>query len=379
MPFSRPTLSELRAQVAGDINAALPGVDALLRYSNLGITGEVQAELADGMYGYLDWIAVQSNPFTCTGEYLEGWAGLKGVTRKPATSAGGTAQFVATNGTVVPPGSVVNRSDGAAYRSTAEATAADGIVTVPIAAIVEGSAGNAPVGTTMFLGVGIAGVAATGSAAAPLTGGTEVEPDYELRGRMLAVYARPPQGGSITDYGEWTLAVPGVTRAWITPGAMGPGTIGILIMMDVAQAAHGGFPQGTNGCAGFETRDTAATGDQLAVANGLFFKQPPTALIYAIAPVPNVIDLTIASLTSADTATRYAIEDAIDAALRRDAVPGGITNVSSIEAAIAGVSGTAGFVLTGIVASSGTVAPGASGNITSTAGALPVRGAIAYV
>ena len=77
--------------------------------------------------------------------------------------------------------------------------------------------------------------------------------------------------------------------------------------------------------------------------------------------------------TKADVAAAFA--DALKAVGR----PGGVTNVSAIEAAIAAIPLTAGFVLTTVTASAGTVAPGAAGNITSDAGALPVAGAITYV
>ena len=196
---------------------------------------------------------------------------------------------------------------------------------------------------------------------------------------MLIAYQKPPQGGSIDDYGEWALAVPGVTRVWVIPSGMGPGSVVLFFMMDDVQAAHGGFPQGSNGCARLETRDTPATGDQLALANALYFQQPVTALVYAVAPTQNVIGLTIAGLSTASTATKADIAAAVANALLVAGRPGGVTNISAIEAAIAAVALTGGFVLTNVSASAGTVSPGATGNITSNAGALPVPGAIIYI
>lgn len=379
MPFPRPTLTELRAQTAADISADLAGADALLRFSNLGILGAVLAALASGHYGYLDWIALNMVPFTATGEFLEGWAALKGVTRKPATPATGTATFMATTGAVVPAGTPMARADGVAYVSTVDTIAAGGTVSIAIAAVDPGATTNGGVGVALTLGVGIAGVSSTGAISAILAGGADIEPDDQLRSRMLAVYAAPPQGGSRSDYPEWALAVPGVTRCWVYPSAMGPGTIVLLFMMDDAEAAHGGFPQGSDGCAAGETRDTAATGDQLILANAIFERQPVTALVYAVAPTANAIGLTIAGIPGANSATRAAIASAVARALREDAVPGGLTNISSIEAAIAAVAGTAGFVLTNVTASAGSVSPGSAGNISSGAGALPVLGGIGYV
>jgi len=379
MPFARPTLSELRIQTATDINAGLPGVDALLRHSNLGIIADMVAGGLSGLYGYLDWLALNQVPFTATGEYLEGWAALKGVTRKPAARAAGAAVFTGTNGRVIPAGSPVTRSDGFNYTTTADGTVASGTVSVPIQAIDAGAGGNSADGATMLLEVGISGISGTGAADGPVTGGADVEPDDQLRNRMIKAYSRPPQGGSEADYEEWALAVPGVTRCWVKPSAMGPGTIVLLFMMDDAESAFGGFPQGTDGCATNETRDTAATGDQLALADAIFSKQPVTALVYAVAPSANTIGLTLAGISGASTAVKAAIAAAFSDALRYGATPGGVTDVSSIEAAIAAVNGSAGFVITNITASAGTISPGSAGNITSNAGALPVPGAIAYV
>jgi uncharacterized phage protein gp47/JayE len=377
MPFPRATLAQTRQQIAADIAAELPGVDALLRYSNLGIIGSVQAGLTNGMMGYLDWIALQSTPFTATDEYLEGWAALKGVVRKPATAATGTVAFASAGGTI-PAGTPVNRTDGVGYVTTAAAAAVNGAVVAPVAALVTGAAGSADAGTAFSLGAGVSGVVNTGYATAAITGGADIETDAELRGRMLVAYSAPAQGGSITDYGTWALAVPGVTRAWIKPAAMGPGTLAVLFMMDDAESAHGGFPQGTNGVAAYEGRDTAATGDQFAVANHLFGLQSVTALVYAVAPIANQLTLTIAGVPGASATVKTAVGAAVAAALLTDAVPGGITNVSAIEAAVAAVPGTGGFVITSIACSAGTITPGAAGNISSNAGALPVLAGIIW-
>lgn len=377
MPFARPTLTELRTQAANDIDADLAGSGALLRYSNLGILGAMLAALANGHYGYLDWIARQSVPFTATDEYLEGWAALKGVTRKPATAASGYATFPGS--VTLSAGAAITRGDGVAYVSTADAPASGGSVVVPIVATTPGATTNAPIGTGMVLDVAVVGITATGTVSTALTGGADIELDDDLRSRMLAEYAAPPQGGAQRDYPEWALEVPGVTRAWAYANSVGAGTVSVLFMMDDVEAAYGGFPQGSNGVASVEPRDTPATGDQLLVANALYGQQPVTALVYAAAPIANTIGLTIAGIPGVSGATQAAIAAAVRKALLLEAQPGGVTDISAIEAAIAAVAGTAGFVLTAVTASAGTVSPGSAGNITSNTGALPVLGAIAYV
>ena len=379
MPFARPTLTTLRSGVRSDISSALPSSDALLRFSNLGILGDIVAGLANGHYGYLDYIARQAVPFTATDEYLEGWAALHGVTRKPATASTGQVTFNGTSGSPIPAGTSITRGDGATFVSSAAVTVTGGLAIVPVIATDPGAAGNAPTGVPMTLTAGVSGVQATGLTTTPLTGGADIEADDAFRGRMLLAYSAPPQGGAASDFVEWALAVPGVTRAWVVRGGRGAGSVVILFMMDNAEVGYDGIPQGTNGVSPLDGRDTPATGDQLAVVSAIFPLQPVTALVYAAAPVANTITLTLAGLATAPTAVQNAIAAAVVAALRANAQPGGVTYSSAIEGAIAAVPGSAGFVLTAIAASAGTVGPGAAGNITSNAGALPVFGSIVYV
>lgn len=103
-----------------------------------------------------------------------------------------------------------------------------------------------------------------------------------------------------------------MTRAWVAPLLAGGGTVSVFFMMDVAEAAHNGFPQGSNGVAANEPRDVAATGDQLTVANALFPKRPVTALVYACAPTASPVAFTVADLGGNNTA---AMQTAITAAL----------------------------------------------------------------
>ncbi|QNK65768.1 baseplate J/gp47 family protein [Variovorax sp. PAMC26660] len=374
MPYSRPKLSELKNLVARDIESSLPGADALLRFSNIGATGNAQANLSHLHYGYLDWIAQQAVPWTATGEFLEAWAGLKGVIRKATAQASGSASFPGVIGTVLPAGTSIVRGDGLTYTSNADATVdGTGFVTVVATAVSDpaglvGANGNAAVGVVLTLGASIPGIQSGGVAATAFTGGADVEQDDSLRTRMLAAYQKPPQGGSADDYVKWATAVPGVTRAWCKPRGFGDGTVVVYTMFDQAEAAFGGFPQGTNGTATGEDRAAHATGDQLAVANAIFPLQPVTALVYSCAATAFPVNFTITGLTSASLVTRALIAAAIDGVFYLEGTPtGGTVALSLIESAIAAISGTKGFVIT---------VP--SGNIATALGFLPVRGTVTY-
>jgi len=390
MPFSRPTLSELRAQVLADIKAGLPGTDSLLRFSNLNVLGTASAGLGHLHYGYLDYIALQSTPYTATDEFLEAWAALKGVFREPAVAAQcARVTWPGQPGVVLPAGTLLARGDGYAYQTIADGVvSAGGFVVVPIVAVLtpidpinnptgNGAAGNSPAGTSLTLQAPVAGIQSTGTAVDPITGGADVELDDSLRSRMLFAYQNPVSGGSAADYVAWARAVPGVTRAWCAPSGFGLGTVVVYAMLDLAEAAHNGFPQGTDGVSQYDRgpgvtgpRGTVATGDQLTIADSIIAVQPVTALVYVCAPAPNVIGFTITGIPGASVATKAAIASAIDAVLLAQGQPQAGTDVdlSAINTAIGAIAGTAGFVVT---------IP--AGNIPNLTGKLPVRGTVNYL
>ncbi len=387
MPFQRKTLSTLINEVAADINSALQGADALLRFTVLKVVGKIQAGMSNLQMAYLDWIAKQAVPFTAEDEYLEGWAALKKVYRKAATPAQLTAMFSGVTGTVLNVGTQVVRGDGATYTTAATATVdGSGALSVTIVATSAGSAGNADAGTTVALGVAVSGLQSSGTITGTVASGSDVEDNDDLRTRMLAAYQNTPQGGDLNDYVGWALAVPGVSRAWCAPNGFGAGTVVIYTMWDSAEASHNGFPQGTNGCSQYDKgpggtpRGTVATGDQLVVADTIVNEQPVTALVYSCAPVANNLTFTLSGLTGTSTATRAAISAAISDVLFRNGDPrAGTINRSDIESAIASVSGTSGFVITlvqGVVGVTTTTYPG---NLTSGFGQLPVLAGVNYV
>lgn len=369
MPFSRPTLTQLRGQVAQQLNAELPGADALLRFSNLRVIGDIEAGLACMLYGYLDWIALQCTPFTATDEYLEAWGALKGVTRKPCAQSSGSLIFSGTDGKIIDAGAAVQRSDGVAYTTTGAAKVVGGSVTAAASAVADpqgltGANGDCAAGTQFTLSNAVAGIDSTGYAATAFTGGADIESNNEYRERVLYNYQNPPQGGDATDYIEWALSVPGVTRAWCAGNGYGAGTVVVWFMMDAANAVYDGFPQGTDGCATAETRGPTATGDQLTVANAIYPVRPVTALVYVCAPVPGPVNI---SIRGVDVQYQEAVKLAIDAQLRAEGQPGGEVILAHLWAAVSAVPGVNDFLI---------LSP--TNDISMPAGALPTLGTIAW-
>ncbi|HEX7906868.1 MAG TPA: baseplate J/gp47 family protein [Paraburkholderia sp.] len=330
----------------------------------------VQAGLAYLHYGYLDWISKQAVPWTATDEYLVGWGALKNVYQKSATKASGAATFTGSPGTPIPAGTTLVRGDNRTYTVNATVTVGNtNTVTVSATDTTPGAAGNCDVGTALNLGTSIPGIQSTGTVSSVFVGGADVETTDAFSARVIAAYQAAPQGGDQDDYVAWATAIAGVSRAWCAPNGFGAGTVVVYFMMDSAEAAHGGFPQGTNGVAANEPRTaTKATGDQLIVANALYALQPVTAMVYSCAPLANTVNFTISGLSTASSATQEAVEAAISDVFLRTGAPGGTVDISDINSGIAAVAGTAGFVIISPV-----------GNISSATGYLPTLGDVAFV
>lgn len=314
MPYARSTLTALFDGAMADITSADIGADGMLRFAVLRVLARVLAGLAYLHYDYQDWIARQAVPWTATDEYLAGWAALRGLQQKDATAALFYATFSGTAGADIPAGTSVVRGDNATFTTQADVpfgTATS--VSVVVLADVPGAAGNCDPGTQMALANPIARVQGnSGVAGSALIAGADMETAAAFQARVLAAFANQPAGGDRADYVQWAEAIAGVTRAWVIPTGMGPGTVIVYVMLDDAEAAFDGFPQGTNGVSPLDPRDTPATGDQLMVANAILPQQPVGALVYVCAPVAMPVACSVAGLGTANT---LAMQTTISAAL----------------------------------------------------------------
>ncbi|HET6606752.1 MAG TPA: baseplate J/gp47 family protein [Rhodopila sp.] len=355
MPWSRPTLTQLNNQAQQDIASSPLGLKGFLRRAVMPILGMVQAGLAYLHYAYIDYIAQQAVPWTATDEWFYAWAALIGVYQKDATASSGICTFSGTAGETFPADQLIT-GGGLQFTSTAAATVnSAGLVTVPITCTTTGSAGNLAAGTSLTVASPVPGIAGSSGLVVQLTGGADQETFSAFKTRALQAYAAPPQGGDLADYVEWALAVPGVTRAWALPNGAGAGTVVVYVMLDEAELAYGGFPQGTNGGASSETRIAPATGDQLTVANSIFPEQPVTALVTACAPIKTPVPFTISGLGANNTAAMQAqIEAALAEMFLQQANVGGTLNPATMEAwppidqsawyeAIGAIAGLSGF------------------------------------
>ena len=152
MPFDRSTLTELIARAQADMDSRLDG-EPYQRRRLLAVLARMEGGVAHGLYGYLDWQALQIMPDTAELEHLERWSSIWGVPRKAATKAAIATgiSFLAANGTIMPAGTQMQRTDGVLYEVQADAVAVDGKVSPAIMAVDAGEAANADAGVALTL------------------------------------------------------------------------------------------------------------------------------------------------------------------------------------------------------------------------------------
>lgn len=351
MPYARPTLQNLIDRTVSEIESRLDGSDPKLRRSFLNVIARAIAGGIHGLYGMQEFFFRQLFPDTAEKEYLERWASIWGVTRKAATKATGITQATGTNGSTIPSGTELTRSDGLRFKTTALGTISLGIANLSVEAIETGSGGNTANGSLLTFVSTPSGVNSITTVQSPgLSGGTDTETDENLLERLLDRIQTPPQGGSAQDYVTWALEVPGVTRAWCYPIELGPGTVSVRFMMD--DTYGDGIPQ---------------AGDVIAVDNYIDARRPVTADVTVAAPVAVPLDFTI-DLGSVDSlAIREAVTAELKEMIRRDAVPGGTIYLSRINEAISIATGEFDHVLT---------VPAA--NVNHTTGQIAVLGTITW-
>lgn len=314
MTFVRPTLSDLVERARGDIESRLPGADSRLRHSVLDVLARMHAGATAGLYGYLDNLAGELMLDTASA-WLDRHASVWGILRKAATAVRATVTATGINGSAIPIGAEMQRSDGRLYRVLAAATIAAGIAGVEIEAEDAGAQADLQPGMALTFTSPVAGVNAGLVVASVTNAGADEESDDQLRARLLDRVRQPPQGGTANDYVQWALAQPGVTRAWSYPQWMGLGTIGVTFVMD-------------------ERADPIPlAGDVAAVQTALDLLRPVTAELFVFAPTSRPVDLTLR--ISPDTADlRAAIVAELDDFIARDAQPGATLYRSRISEAI---------------------------------------------
>lgn len=351
MPFERSTLAELISRNQADIESRLPGSDPRLRRSVVGALARVLSGAVYGLYGYLDWMALQVMPDTAEAEHLDRHAAiwLPNGRNKVAVAATGALDFTGADGVVVPAGTLLQRSDGAEYATDVDGTIASGTANIAVTASLAGADGNAVSGTTLTLVSPMVGIQSTATVDTNgLTGGLDTEDDDYLRARVLARIQQHPHGGAEFDYETWALEVTGITRAWVFPAYSGLGTVGIVIAADDLDPP-------------IPTAPTVAE-----VQAYIDERRPVTADATVYAPTAVTLNFTIA-VTPNTAAVKAAVEAELTDLLAREGEPGGTLLLSHIREAISSADGETDHTLT---------APAADQTYTNTQ--IPAMGTITW-
>lgn len=364
--FARPTLKELRERVIATFNAYLPDTDARLRNSVLNVLAVIEADLANELYGYIDWLAAQIFPDTAEAENLDRWGAMWGVSRKVAGFATGEIAVSGMANAALVSGTEFKRGDGIVYRTVDSVTIpASGKLNVAVKSEKIGLEANADEGVKLTLLSPVSGINTEATVAVNgLTGGAERESDASYAKRIILRMQYRPGGGTVHDYVAWALAVSGVTRAWCYPMEMGPGTVTVRFMMDDTYAD--GIPQ---------------TGDLERVQAYIYepTRRPITADVFVVAPVPYAVNIEIGALTPDTPEVRAAVEAELLDLFARESHPGQYSYLTnSVSPCIVRVSKIWESVSIAVGAEHFTLAE-PLGDIAMVIGTIPVLGNITYI
>lgn len=313
MSFARPSLSDLITRVKGDLRGRLEIGGPLLRRAMADVLSTVWAGAVHLLYGYLDWVSKQIFADQSDSDQLIRQAGLYGITPIPAAFASGTATVTGTNGSTVLAGTILALDSVTTYSVTTGQTIASGTATLPITAVLAGSAANVPSGTALTFQSPVAGVSSTATVAADITNGEDQETTDELRARFLLRLRQPPEGGADQDYEAWALAAGvGATRVWVYPNENGLGTVVVRFVED--NNAVSIFP---------------VSGDVVTVQAALNAQRPITAAVTAEAPTEIDVAFTI-HLVPSNADTQAAVAAELKDLFFRVAQPGNSTGTQGI-------------------------------------------------
>lgn len=349
MAFQRPTLPELVSRIQVDLTSRLELVGAVLRRAMVFVLSRVIAGAAHMMHGHLEYLGKQLFPDQSDDAYLVRQAGVFGLTKTAPDYAQATVTLTGTNGTVAPAGSTLVRSDGVEYTLDADATIASGTATAAVTAALAGTNGTLLVGVSLAFESPVAGINANAVVAASTKDGTDEEKTEDLRARLLERLADPPHGGTIADYIAWAKLVSGVTRVWVNPLELGPGTVVVRFARDN------------------DASPIPDSGEVAAVQAVLDAQAPVHAVVTALAPVNAPINFTI-HIVPDSSANRATVTAELQDLILRTGEPGGVLLVSAWRTAIGTAPGITDYILTSPAI-----------DLTMSANQLPSLGTITWV
>lgn len=333
--YEAPSLESLSQAWRAAFQAEVPGSDPWVFPNTFYVLSKVLAARDRMVYQRLALLHRQARVVTADGGYLDLHGADRGMTRRAALYAAGSATFTTDLVNMVPAGTRLVRGDGKVFITDHDVTPVVSPSQVSVRADETGIKGNTLPGATLTLETPIAGVGDFTVSSGGLVGGVDSETDASFRQRILDVLRNPPHGGSPGEFKTWALSVAGVTRVFVQRATPEPGSVTVLVMMDDSIYSDG----------------IPAAADIDRVKDYLRTVAPSAANLVVDGPVAVPVDVTLSALSPNTPAVREAIVLELRAMFRRRAEPGTATadftfSKSWVSEAISLAAGEASHTLT---------------------------------
>jgi uncharacterized phage protein gp47/JayE len=302
--------------------------------NNLYIVLKVVTLALAALYRRLLWVHRQAFAHLADAEYLDEHGINVGLARNVATFAQGTATVTGDAGTAIPNQSLLKRGDGLQYKVIGTVVIVATQASMTVRAGDTGHKYNTDGFAPLELVTPITGVTSIEVDDAGITGGLDDENDESYRARILHKKQNPPHGGSQSEYEDWSMDKPGVTRVFVKRATPSAGSVTVLFMMD--ESYPSGIPPNSQANALQAYLQTVA---------------PAADNIIVKAPIADSVAVTIDNLIPDTVAVREAVQNELKAMFKRRARPGVsgtpfIFPVAWIEEAISIAKGEQSHTLT---------------------------------
>lgn len=219
------------------------------------------------------------------GQFLDGHARARSITRRAATAANGEITITGEVNSMIPAGSMfstasVNDEPSVDYKTLVDVKIPEsGSITVSVECTQTGTVGNTTENTVVLVASKLTGITAVTNEE-PITGGTEEEGDESLINRITEYDKSQGDNfvGSAADYKRWATSVPGVGEATIISAQDDSGLVTIILTDANGEAAT---EQLCNSVYNYIMRPDDR-GERLAPVNALLTVVPPSTMAIII-------------------------------------------------------------------------------------------------
>lgn len=222
------------------------------------------------------------------GEFLDGHAKARGISRRAANAAAGEITITGIVGTIIPAGSLfataaVNDEPSVDYETLEEAEIPEsGSVNVEIRCTKGGTIGNTTANTIVLVAGRLTGITGVTNEK-EVSGGTEEEDDESMKARILEYDKSQGDNfvGSASDYKRWATSVDGVGEATVITPQDDSGLV-TIVLTDANGAAA--TEQLCESVYNYIMRPDAP-GERLAPVNAFLTVVPPSTMAISIRAV----------------------------------------------------------------------------------------------